>query len=131
MNDYESLTHALPEFINTHSGADALSELETLIQDEDWTPDEDEREQHDSIVALRDALGTDWDNLTQYGGTLISEDHFTDYMRDYAEETTDGGSDNPLWNYVDWDSYADDARADFTEVEVTSGEFQGTWLYRD
>lgn len=74
----------------------------------------------DELLALRELDS----QVSELDATLISENAFTDYARDYAEDVSDCGRDNPLYAYVDWDQYAADLQTDYDFVE-----FMGTTYY--
>lgn len=65
-----------------------------------------------------------WGSVNQ-GITLIREDTFTDYAREFAEDLH-GNDEASLMAYVDWDRYADSLRIDYSELTYDGHE----WLRR-
>jgi hypothetical protein len=56
-----------------------------------------------------------------YGVTLIHENYRETYAEDYASEIH--GTDNSLFGYVDWESYAQDMFSDYDEITVDGQTF--------
>ena len=54
----------------------------------------------------------DW----EYGETLIHEDYFTEYVKDFLRDTGYIASDFPEWIEIDWDATADNVKCDYQEV---------------
>lgn len=102
---------------------DLIAELEELEeQDEDGNPlDADQIERRDAIRELAEAGIEDW----YHGATLIPEDEFEDYARQYAEDIGETGmEDRWPYMYVDWEAAANALQQDYTVVE-----FEGVTYY--
>lgn len=125
ISNYEDLTRALPHAINLQGFTEIHLEavgLESLMSD-------DERA---SVITLEKALwasGIDPDTSSVHNRSLISEDNWTDYCRDIADDSMIS-ADNPLTAFIDWDRYAASVRTDYTRIDVPDGEFAGSWWTR-
>lgn len=88
----------------------------------------EQREFVQQYVDLCDALNiepAEPESLKHVGITLIREDSFEDYAREYAEGMH-GSDESGLFPYVDWERYADALRVDYSELEYDGHE----WLWR-
>lgn len=88
-----------------------IVDLEELQKETD-----EDIEELDELLALKEECeGYGWD----YGIHFIKDDEFYDYARESAEECGLIGDDqnNPLMNYIDWQSWADAMQEDYTEIE--------------
>jgi hypothetical protein len=88
---------------------------------EDWL---DEIVDITDIEKLEDEVGSEF----SYGVTLIDEDDFEDYCREFVEDCGYISKDTPqlIKNNIDWSGIADDMKKDYTEVTF-KGE---TYLFR-
>lgn len=90
----------------------------------DW--DDENRDEFDALNSLRD----EFDHRSWRDGiTLIPEDNFEDYARDYAEDLYGNDIRKASWpfNCIDWKQAADALRMDYSSVE-----YEGTtYLYRE
>jgi len=93
--------------------------------------DDDERaELIEELTKLKEftAYSSGYSGDWRFGTTLIADDYFVDYAKEYAEDI--GAIDEEArWpaNHIDWDAAADDLRTDFTAVEDPDGN---TWWVR-
>ncbi len=113
-----------------------ISELDCLQSDVDEANTDEE-------IESADAAMLDWEDSEdciklnelqaiseeiygwQDGVTLIHEDFFADYAKDFAEAVF-GLSDGWPYNFIDWDSAAEQLKIDYTNCE-----YQGeTYYYR-
>ena len=105
-------------YLNTRELDSELDELQSRFDEEGL--EEDETDRLNALVALRDEIGSEW----RHGVTLIPEDEFEDYAREFAEDCFVGGGDkNPLLNYVDWSKWADDVKMDYSSVDFDGNEY--------
>lgn len=88
-----------------HAYDDALAEGEEP---------EIDQERAEAIRSLADEGVSDW----EYGATMIHEDYFTEYAKDFAEDV---GYIKPevSWPYthIDWESAATELQMDYTSVD--------------
>ncbi|MEU1761273.1 hypothetical protein [Micromonospora sp. NPDC005652] len=122
MAKYADLTEQLPRFINLGGLAEVAREL-AVPRDEPEEPD--------------DEFGPEWERFSLYhlleglggsvGAVMVADHHWKDYARDYAEGI---GNISHVETYVNWGRFADDLRVDYATVEITDGEFVGTWYLR-
>jgi len=97
--------------------------LDEVPQDEEPVNEEDAEElQHLKAIA-EEASGGDW----EFGVTLINENYFEDYAREFAEDI---GAIEKSYNWpancIDWERAARELQMDYTEVD-----FDGVgYLYR-
>jgi hypothetical protein len=72
-----------------------------------------------ALAEEAEGYAEDW----RYGATLIHDDHFTDYARNFFEETADRDTrklvQEGAWpfNNLDWDAAAEDLKVDYTSVD--------------
>jgi hypothetical protein len=67
---------------------------------------------------------SDW----EYGVSLIPEDKFEDYAREYAEDVgaIDGNESNPWPLYcIDWERAADDLKVDYSTIRIEGETYLG------
>jgi antirestriction protein len=81
--------------------------------------DEDEKARLAALSDLEGQLFTG--DLAEYAeneSTMIPEEDFEDYAQEFAEDVGYmlKQSDNPLFSYIDWTSWAEDMKHDYTEV---------------
>lgn len=92
-------------------------ELEDLKQNEERELEDNDRLQ--ALLKLEKDVGGDLADAADNEPTLIPEDEFEDYCRDFAYDVgyISDENKNPLLKYVDWKMFADDCRVDFDCVE--------------
>jgi len=111
---------------------DLTDELAEMEVDEDVTVEElrdmeaQVEKKAKEIEEWQDKNQERLDDLTQClaylnDDTLISEDSFTEYVQELAEDV-----DIPSWIVIDWEATASDVMSDYTAVDF-DGE---TWLVR-
>jgi hypothetical protein len=63
--------------------------------------------------------------MNSYGPTLVSENYFTDYIREFVSDCGYIPSDIPsfLENNIDWNGVADDLKVDYTCVTFDSEDW--------
>jgi len=68
-----------------------------------------------SFFTELEKYGNDW----KYGSSIIHEDYFTEYSEELCIEVGEIPKDLPWYiaNHIDWNSVADELKADYTEVE--------------
>lgn len=88
---------------------EVLAKLSKLA--DDLNQESDETDGDSVSEALNDAMGV-------YGPTLISEDHFPDYVQEFVTDSGYIPEDLPAFisNNIDWDGVADDMKSDYTCV---------------
>jgi hypothetical protein len=87
--------------------------------------DDDEREEHERLVALRDGVELDYPMQWRDGITFLHEDHLTDHAQQYGEDIE--GIDSSRWPYdcIDWEQAGEKLAEDYQQIE-----FRGdTWYY--
>lgn len=104
-----------------------------ILEDEDEDADEkqDAREVLAKLAGLAGDLNQDCDAedgesvrdaleaaMGWYGPTLVSEGHFTDYIKEFVTDCGYIQDDLPAFiaNNIDWDGVADDCKVDYTSV---------------
>jgi antirestriction protein len=60
-----------------------------------------------------------------YGVTFISEGHFEDYAKEYAEDMGDMHEARWPYTHIDWEAAADSLKQDFTEIEFRGSPYWG------
>lgn len=80
--------------------------------------DADERHELAALVALRDEAqpySDDW----EYGAALIADSYFTTYAEELADDIGAIDCNVSSWplTHINWDSAAEDLKADYTSVE--------------
>lgn len=114
---------------------DLLKELRDLLEDSsyDYSDDPSDRDEwvaldsddKERVEALREVLAelpestVDSPHGNSWGCTLISEDAFTDYARELAQDigAISGDEQWPL-SFIDWQRAADALKMDYTTVEL-------------
>ena len=95
-----------------------IDELECMAlesEDGDLDPnlDEEEREEYDALITLRDDCGSsEW----EYGVTFIAESYFEEYAQDLAEDLGLVDRENSMSPYIDWAAWARDCQMDYSSV---------------
>lgn len=107
-----------------------ISEIREMVADED-SPDHDlyreldeyDRNRVDAIRELLQEIGS----YAYDGLTLIPEDDFEDYAREYAEDVG-AFNDDSSWPYtcIDWEAAANELRTDYTCITFDGEDY----LYR-
>jgi hypothetical protein len=107
-------------YLNTYDLELELDELEGTDADGDPL-DDDDQERLTALRELRDALGSEWGEVT-----LIPHDEFEDYARDMAESigAIDPSADSWPLTYIDWTAAAEGLATDYTSIT-----FDGTDYY--
>ncbi len=86
---------------------------EDYLDDLGYTVDE-----VDSIKAL-------YDEVKHYhGATIVASDHFEDYACQQAVEFGFVKEDSPVYDHVDWETYAASVGSDYHELDTPEGNFQ-------
>lgn len=88
----------------------------------DWL--EEYKEELDALNQLENEIGREW----THGETLIPEDEFENYARDFAEDIHGNAVRDASWPFdcIDWAQAAEDLQQDFSTVE-----YQGdTYFFR-
>lgn len=122
-----------PDYFDSREVIERIEELESFLENSEDTELSDadraealaefDREEYDALIALRDdADGNipDW----EYGETFISEDSFTDHMRELLSDVGYIPADLPSWIVINWEETVDNMKVDYTEFE-----FLGTTYY--
>ena len=104
---------------------DEIEALEENIEEGDYQYESDEIEDQEELADLEDERKIlqdfadeckdycpDWD----YGASLINENYFEDYARDFVEDCY-GLGDMPDFVEIDWSQTADNIRIDYTEIQ--------------
>jgi hypothetical protein len=108
---------------------DLVDELRTLVGDELHPDpelvaelDDDERERMAALVEVLDDMTTNCDEDPAFGITMIPEDDFTDYARQYAEDVC-AIPDDVSWplDHIDWPAAAEALKVDYVSID-----FDGT-----
>jgi len=111
-------------YLDSRELNERLEELEAIERSLDPEQDEsasgegslgeEEREELDTLRELRDEVGDEW----SYGATLIPEEEFEDYARDFAQGFG-AVSDDAAWpcTCIDWKQAAQELAMDYTSVE--------------
>ena len=87
---------------------------------ENWEDDLQTIEEIDDLE--NEVSNSEWD----YGLTLIPERYFEEYVQDLITDCGYISKDFPSWIEIDWETTADNVKADYSEVE-----FRGdTYYYR-
>jgi hypothetical protein len=117
---------------DTIDSRDIIERIEELERDKEIAEDpehpdpdyftEDEADELRKLKALAEeaeGYAGDW----RFGATLIHDDHFTDYARNFFEETADRDTrelvQKAAWPFssLDWDAAAEDLKDDYTGVD--------------
>ncbi len=90
------------------------------------TKDEDEREELQKLKALNTSLKDNgFDNeVLEFGVTLISDDYFEDYAREFAKDIGAISRDTQ-WpaTYIDWTAAAEALQQDYTEIDFDGATY--------
>ena len=109
MSDFSSP----PELFDSRDVIERIEEIES-VPTIDREPDD--QEELDTLYAFQDDAECipDWG----YGETFIRDDHFTDYMREFLEDTGYIPKDFPEWIKIDWESTANNVQSDYTSFKL-------------
>lgn len=114
--DLEKRLQELEDDLQTHLDANDQAE-------EDAVPNtEDNFEDIDELKSLRDAKEevTEWRD----GNTLIRDDHWEDYCREFAEEIgAISGSETWPLNCIDWEKAARELQMDYSSITINDNEY--------
>lgn len=123
------------DYFDSREVIERIAELELLAEtmnDEEETEDaraeaydEYDAEEYNALIVLQEEVESyisDW----QHGESFISEDYFTDYVKELVRDIGYIPQDLPSWisDHIDWDEVADELKVDYTEFE-----FRGTTYY--
>lgn len=94
-------------------------------EDQDDPLDEEETERLEEIEGIDGQLGGDLDGWANNEPIAIPESDFEDYCRNLADDCgyTNGGDDNPLLNYIDWERWAADCRHDYSGFDFDGDSY--------
>jgi sulfur relay (sulfurtransferase) DsrC/TusE family protein len=101
----------IEEFLDYYDGLKRDSD-DTDYTDEDRAAYLDEYEDYDQelVTQLRQMH-----EYTRYGDDFISESHWEDYTREYADECVLHGADEVIIDHFDYEKWADTMSRDYTE----------------
>lgn len=96
---------------------EALDVVDIDFENEDFTSllYQSDIDEYNSLIKFQDELEQADDY--QYGVTVIREDYFVDYCKNFLEDCGYIKSDMPHWIEIDYDATADNMKADYIEVE--------------
>jgi hypothetical protein len=77
--------------------------------------DYEQLDEYNGVMELQNELEQTDDY--RYGITVIREDHFTDYCKEFLQDCGYIKKDMPYWIEIDYESTANNMKADYTEVE--------------
>lgn len=98
-----------------------LSEARDTLEQAETEFSSDEQDELTELEALSEEV-SEWSS----GNQLIPEDDFEDYCKELCEDIGDIPRDFPSYIVIDWESTAQNLKADYSEIE-----YQGTtYLYR-
>ena len=117
----------MSECLDLRNLARELEDLQDRHDDPEADPlDDDELDRLNALLKLEKDLGDELIDAARNEPTLIPEDRWVEYWKEYAEDAGYCSKNNPLSDHIDWKSWADEALCDYTEVE-----FEGvTYYYR-
>lgn len=118
--DKDTLQSAMDELQEDDLSPEELSEAEDNIKDYMSLFDWDAREELRVLTEFKEELEPYCDWLG--GETLIHEDAFLDYMKEFHAET-DRAHNNWPYNHIDWDAAAEEFKADFTCADTDGGTY--------
>lgn len=105
----------------TESWESDLSEARDTLEQAETEFSSDEQDELTELEALSEEV-SEWSS----GNQLIPEDDFEDYCKELCEDIGDIPRDFPSYIVIDWESTAQNLKADYSEIE-----YQGTtYLYR-
>lgn len=107
---------------NVIDSRDIIERIEDLESREDYPEDEEdsldaeEREELCILREIQDNASSEW----FYGETLIHENYFVDYIREFVQEVGYLPDNMPEWltNNLDWDGIANDLQSDYRDVDL-------------
>ena len=105
---------------------DIFEDAEELLTDtEDTLKEFKESDEFEELEELRIMVNEipEW----QYGATLINEDYWEEYVEEMLKDIGDIPSDLPNYLVINWESTAENIKADYSEIEY-DGE---TYYYRN
>ena len=105
---------------------DIFEDAEELLTDTEAALKEfKESDEFEELEELRIMVNEipDW----QYGATLINEDYWEEYVEEMLKDIGDIPSDLPNYLVINWESTAENIKADYSEIEY-DGE---TYYYRN
>ena len=129
LEDLEAAKEDLDTFSNEHENDDpedhiveSFQNLQEVLEDAQSALDGYDKSELDILteVVSQGEQSPDW----HYGEALIHEDYFTQYIEDLIndcyEMPKEINTGNWPWNHMhmDWESAAEDAKQDYTTIEV-------------
>lgn len=122
-----SINHA--DVIDTRDLQDLLEEVQAYLDDHQSGEYPLDPEALEAYTSLRDTLtkaewevGSEW----AHGVTLVAEDYFTEYAREFMEDCGAIPRDLDAFVVIDWEATAENLRPDYAEVEIEGH----TYLFR-
>lgn len=116
------------DYLDLEELAKELDDLEDMESDDEYSLDDAEKERLAALRELDNQFFCDMSEYARNEPTLIPELEFEDYCKEFAEDVgyVERKNTNPLFDYIDWERWADDCKMDYMEVE-----FEGfTYLIR-
>lgn len=101
---------------------DLAEELNTLENEAVKEPDDVDRDRLRALRHLEKQLSTgsleEYDEYANSAAVLIPEEDFKDYAQEFAYDVgyAERADNNPLHAFMDWESWADSLKMDYTEV---------------
>ena len=86
-------------------------------KDENPESDDEEFEDYDELTTLNEFKDEHDSRVWRSGIFFINESYFEDYAEQYAYDVGDIREDSPMVNHIDWESYADDLKSDYTSID--------------
>ena len=105
------------------SAEQALDEAQDELISAEVDFDKDAQEELASLRELWEQSERGW----MHGVTLIHEDNFVDYIKEYYEDTSEWDAlPSIISNNIDWEGVAKDAESDYTVIEWDGSTFYTT-----
>lgn len=107
--------------INSRDVIARLAELDDEVEAGELDEDDEDFVDLLDFNEQGEAAFSDWLS----GITLISENHFEEYARQYFEETNPADLGQWPYNCIDWGDAAEELQVDYTPIEYSGETFWG------
>lgn len=112
LNEYEDMVSQMEDIKDEIVASSDDDDIESLEQDQSYIMDEFDEEEYEILYQMRDEI-PEW----EHGNILVSDDEWTDYVKDLLKDTGEIPSYLPSYIIIDWDATAYQIQQDYSCID--------------